>query len=441
MSHRRVVVTGVGAITPLGLTSGDLWAGLCEGTCGVASITAFDPAAFPCKIAGEAPEFKIRDYVPKHYRKATKLMSRDIELSIVAADEAVKNSGLVTKASEAESVTVAPERMAISFGAGLICCDLNEIAPSVALSITDDQFDIRKWGKAGLESLTPLWLLKYLPNMLPCHVGIIHDIQGPSNTITCGEVAGHIAVAEAVEMVARGDAEVAFGGGCEAKVNPIVILRQCLLERSTVDYNDRPQEAVRPFDADAGGSVFGEAAGVLVLEELGFAQSRQAPILAEIVGCASSNSLNTEFKHLEPDGQGIQVAIRKALEQAQITADQIDLVIPAGTGIAADDKAEAAALKAVFGANLSTLSVWPIKSMVTHTGAAAGAIDLIAAVQAVSRQMIGMSANYDHPAPGCELNIARQSTEKTINYALCCGYSFGGQTAAVVIKKYEEASR
>lgn len=440
MSKRRVVVTGLGAISPLGLTSQELWTGLCEGKSGADTIKAFDPAEFPCKIAGEAPEFKIRNYVPKSHRKATKLMSRDIELSIVAADEAIKNSGLITKASGAEQVTVAPQRSAICFGAGLISCDLVELAPSVALSITDDKFDIKKWGKAGLESLTPLWLLKYLPNMLPCHVGIIHDIQGPSNTITCGEVAGHIAISEAAEMIIRGNAEVALGGGCEAKVNPIVMTRQCLLKRSTFDHNDQPEQAVRPFDAQASGSVFGEAAGVLVLEELQFAKTRNAPVLAEIVGHASSNSLNTQFEHLEPDGKGIQISIEKALEEAGISPDQIDLIIPAGTGIAADDKAEAMALKAVFGDDLDSIVVWPIKSMTTHTGAAAGAIDLIAAVQAISNEKIGPSKNYDTPADGYQLNIAKEGVGKEINYALCCGYSFGGQTAAIVIKKYEETA-
>ena len=440
MSKRRVVVTGLGAISPLGLTSHQLWAGLCEGKSGTDTIKAFNPAEFPCKIAGEVPEFKVRNYVPKSHRKATKLMSRDIELSIVAADEAIKNSGLVTKASGEEQVTVAPERSAISFGAGLISCDLVELAPSVAVSITDNQFDIKKWGKAGLEALTPLWLLKYLPNMLGCHVGIIHDIQGPSNTITCGEVAGHIAIAEAVEMIVRGDAEVALGGGCEAKVNPIVMMRQCLLKRSTFDYNDQPEQAARPYDAKASGSVFGEAAGVLVLEELEFAKNRNASVLAEIVGHASSNSLNTQYEHLESDGKGIQIAIEKALEEAGISPEQIDLIIPAGTGIAADDKAEATALKAVFGDVLNKISVWPIKSMVTHTGAASGAIDLIVAVQAISDKKIGPSKNYDAPAEGCELNIAKESIEKEINYALCCGYSFGGQTAAIVVKKYEEAT-
>ncbi|MBC8378213.1 MAG: beta-ketoacyl-[acyl-carrier-protein] synthase family protein [Planctomycetes bacterium] len=438
MSKRRVVVTGLGAASPLGLTSQELWTGLLEGKSGIDTIRSFDPTEFPCKIAGEVPEYKIRNYVPKSHRKATKLMSRDIELSIIAADEAVKNSGLVTKAAQADKVTVAPNRSAISFGAGLISCDLVELSPSVALSITDNQFDLHKWGKAGLEALTPLWLLKYLPNMLPCHVGIIHDIQGPSNTITCGEVAGHIAIAEATEMIVRGDADVALGGGCEAKVNPIVMMRQCLLKRSTFENNDRPHEAARPFDAQGSGAVFGEGAGVIVLEELEFATSRNAAILAEIVGCASSNSLNTQYEHLEPDGKGIQIAIQKALEEAEIKPEQIDLIIPAGTGIGADDKAEAAALKAVFGDALDTVSVWPIKSMVTHTGAAAGAIDLIAAILAIKNKKVGPAINYDTPADGCRLNISKKCTEKEINYALCCGYSFGGQTAAVVIRKYEE---
>jgi len=438
MSNRRVVVTGLGAISPLGLTSQDLWAGLCQGKSGAAVIKAFKPAQFPCKIAGEVPDYNIRDYVPKYHRKATKLMSRDIELSVIAADEAVKNSGLKTKAHEVESVTVSPERTAISFGAGLISCDLVELGSCVAQAITDGRFDLRKWGQYGLPALTPLWLLKYLPNMLPCHIGIIHDIQGPSNTITCGEVAGHIAIAEAAEMITRGDAEVALGGGCEAKVNPVVMLRQCLLKRSTFESNEKPDQACRPFDANAAGSVFGEAAGVLVMEELEYAKSRNASILAEIVGHASSNSLNPHYEHLEPDGKGLQIAIQKAMAEAAVRPEHVGLIIPAGTGIAADDKAEAAALKALFGNILKTIAVWPIKSMVTHTGAAAGAIDMIAAVQAIANGQIGVSKNFNTPAAGCELNIAKAGMKKDIHCVLCCGYSFAGQTAAIVVRQYKE---
>ncbi|MHC5136676.1 MAG: beta-ketoacyl-[acyl-carrier-protein] synthase family protein, partial [Planctomycetota bacterium] len=348
MRTRRVVVTGTGAATSLGLTGKELWDGLLEGRSGIKKIQAFDPVGFPCELAGEVPDYKIRNYVPKSHRKATKLMSRDIEISVIAADDAVKNSGLVTKAIDPENSTITATRTAISFGAGLISCDLEEMAQSVEKSVTDGEFDIQKWGTDGLQSLTPLWLLKYLPNMLPCHIGIIHDIQGPSNTITCGEVAGHIAIAEAAEMIARNDADIALGGGGEAKVNPVVMIRQCLHNRTATDSNDSPEKACRPFDANADGSVFGEAAGVVVMEELEFAKARKAVIAAEIVGSASSNSLNTDFAHLEEDGEGLQIAIRKALEEANIQPDQIDLIVPTGTGIIADDKAEAEALKAVF---------------------------------------------------------------------------------------------
>ncbi|MHC4231116.1 MAG: beta-ketoacyl-[acyl-carrier-protein] synthase family protein [Planctomycetota bacterium] len=437
MRTRRVVVTGTGAATSLGLTGKELWDGLLEGRSGIKKIQAFDPVGFPCELAGEVPDYKIRNYVPKSHRKATKLMSRDIEISVIAADDAVKNSGLVTKAIDPENSTITATRTAISFGAGLISCDLEEMAQSVEKSVTDGEFDIQKWGTDGLQSLTPLWLLKYLPNMLPCHIGIIHDIQGPSNTITCGEVAGHIAIAEAAEMIARNDADIALGGGGEAKVNPVVMIRQCLHNRTATDSNDSPEKACRPFDANADGSVFGEAAGVVVMEELEFAKARKAAIAAEIVGSASSNSLNTDFAHLEEDGEGLQIAIRKALEEANIQPDQIDLVVPTGTGIVADDKAEAAALKAVFGSSLSSIHVWPIKGMVSHTGAAAGAIDVIAAIGAIMHQKIGPVKNVESAADS-GLNIATEPVDKEINYALCCGYSFGGQTAALVIKRYKE---
>ena len=179
MGSTRVVITGLGAITPLGLTADEMWAGLCAGSCGIGPITAFDPVGFTCKIAGQAPDYDIRQYVPKSHRKATKLMSRDIELSVIAAQEALADSGLRTKGIDAENINIDPARAAINLGAGLISCDLVELAPAVAASVTEGKFDIRKWGKEGLELVTPLWLLKYLPNMLACHIGIIHDLQGP----------------------------------------------------------------------------------------------------------------------------------------------------------------------------------------------------------------------------------------------------------------------
>jgi len=435
MESARVVITGFGQITPLGLTAEETWDSLCAGRVGIDTITAFDPVGFSCKLAGQVPEYKIRDFVPKTYRKSTKLMSRDIELSVIAANEALIHAGLVTRGIDPENINIDPERVAINLGAGLISCDLVELAPAIAASTTDGKFDIRKWGKDGLDLVTPLWLLKYLPNMLACHVGIIHDIQGPSNTITCAEAGGHLAIAEATQVIARGASDIALAGGAEAKVNPIVMIRQCLLKRSTIENNDDPATACRPFDADAKGSVFGEAAGVVILEELQHAEKRNAKIYAEVVGLGQSNSINPAYEHLEPDGTGIRIAIEKAMAEAQIQPDDLDMIIPHGTGIPADDMAEANAIQAILGDAAAKIPVWPTKSMLSNTGAASGAVDVIAALCAMRDGKIPAANNCDKKAAGCNLNIANQPQEKNIRCALSCGYSYGGQTTAVILKK------
>ncbi len=435
MSPSRVVITGLGAITPLGLTVSDMWAGLCAGRVGIDTITAFDPVGFTCKIAGQVPEYSIRDFVPKTHRKATKLMSRDIELSVVAAYEAVKHSTLITQGIDPENININPQRIGINLGAGLISCDMIELAPAVAASITNGQFDIRKWGQYGLELVTPLWLLKYLPNMLACHVGIIHDIQGPSNSITCAETSSHLSIAEATQVIARGSTDYALAGGAEAKVNPIAILRQCLLKRINTENNNEPESACRPFDANAKGSIFGEASGIIVLENLENARKRGAKIYAEIAGLGQSTSINSKYEYLEPDGYGLQIAIEKAIAQAQIEPDQLDLIIPHGTGIPCDDMAEAKAIHAALGEVASEIPVWPTKSMLTNTGASAGALDIIAAACVINEKKIPPAKNCENIANGCNLNIVNITIEKEVNYVLSCSYTFGGHTAAIVLKK------
>ena len=437
MDSARVVITGVGAVTPLGNTSAELWEGLCAGRCGIERIQAFEPSGFTCRIAGEVKNFKIRDYIPKALRKNTKLMSRDIELSIAAAKEAFVDAGIITKADGEGQVNLDSQRTAIILGAGLISCDLVELAPAIAASVTDGKFDIRKWGKDGLELVTPLWLLKYLPNMLACHIGIIHDIQGPSNTITCAEASGLLAISEARDIIARRDSDAALTGAAEAKVNPIVMIRQMLLERATSEYNDKPHQACRPFDADAKGSVFGEGAGLLVLESLETAKARGAKVHAEIVGAGESNNLNAAYEHLEADGKGLQLAIEQALTEAQVKPEELDLVIPHGTSIAADDLAESKALESVLGDAVTDVPVLPTKSMVSNTGAASGTIDIIAAIHAMRDGKIPAGLNCDKKTDGCNLNIVTEAIEKDVRCVLCCSYTYGGQTAAIILKKYE----
>ena len=435
MPSGQVVITGLGAVSCLGLKVDDFWQGLIEGKCGIDTIKAFDPAGFPCKIAGEAEEFKIRNHVPKKIRKSTKLMCRDIELSVLASNEAFASSGIVTKAQDPENVTVASDRMAINFGSNVICCDMEEIAPCIAASLKDGKFDLHKWGEDGLNALTPLWLLKYLPNMLACHVGIIHGICGPSNSITCGEAGGQLAISEAMQIIKRGDAEVALAGGCESKVNPIMILRHTINNRCNTESNDAPEKACRPFSSDANGSIFGEGAGMLVLEDKEFAENRGAKIQAVIAGTGESHNICPEIEKLEPEAKGIQYAIETALEQAEIKPEQIDLIIPHGTGIPADDLAEAKAIERVLGGAVKTATALPIMSMVSNTGAASGALGIVTAVKAMQESKIPAAANCHELAEGCNLNIPQSVQEKEIRYALCTSYTYGGQTAAVVIKK------
>jgi len=440
MESVRVVVTGLGAVSPLGLSVEEMWAGLEAGRCGLGRIAAFDPTRLPCELAGEVPEYRMRDYVPKSHRKATKLMCRDIELAVIAAREAVAASELITKGIDPDAINIDPARMGITMGAGMISCDMAELAPAVAVSVTDGEFDIRKWGREGLEHVTPVWLLKYLPNMLPCHVGIIHDIQGPSNTITCAEASAHIAIGEAAQVIARGDSDISLAGGAEAKINPFMVVRQCLFDRVVRDYDGSPETACRPFDAEARGAVFGEGAGLLVLESLERARERGATIAAEIAGIGQSNSQGALYDRLEPDGRGIQIAIAKALEDAGIGPSELDLIIPHGTGVPEDDQAEAKALEAVLGEAVEDVSIWPTKSMLGTTGAASGALDVIAAAKAMSEGVVPAAQNFSAPAGGGHLRISTESQKKEIRYALCSSYTHGGQTAAVVLKRFEEGT-
>ena len=434
MNAARVVVTGLGAVSPLGLSAEETWAGLCAGRCGIRRIRAFDPTGVPCELGSEVPEYRIQDRVPRTSRKAVKLMCRDIELAVMAAGEAIAASGLITKGIDPERVSVDPTRVAIDMGAGIICCDQVELAPATAASTTEGRFDLRRWGQAGLDLVTPLWLLKYLPNMLACHIGIIHDIQGPSNTITCGEVSAHLAIGEAAQVIARGNADVAVAGGADARVNQMMVLRQHLLKRAVAAPDADPETVCRPFDARACGAIFGEGAGIVVLENLDHAHARQARILAEIAGIGQSHSLNPAYERLEPSGQGVRIAVEKALADAEIGPEDIDLVIPHGTAVPPDDLAEARGLEAALGPAAARVPVWPTKSMLGTTGAASGALDVVAAVRAIVESVIPAAKNFDKPAAGCHLNVVTGRRTGRIRHVLCCSYTFGGQTAALVLR-------
>jgi 3-oxoacyl-[acyl-carrier-protein] synthase II len=216
------------------------------------------------------------------------------------------------------------------------------------------------------------------------------------------------------------------------------MIRQCLLKRAISENTNDPAAACRPFDADAKGSVFGEGAGIVVLENMENAKKRNAKIYAEVAGIGASNNINPSYECLEPDAKGTQIAIEKALTDAQIGPQDLDLIIPHGIGEPADDRAEAKAIEAALGESVAKTPVFPTKSMLSNTGAAGGALDFIAAACAIMNSKIPAAKNCDKKAEGCNLNIVTQAQQTNVNYALSCSYTYGGQTAAVVLKKVDK---
>lgn len=428
---KRVVITGIGVISPLGVGAGLFWEKLLAGESGVRRVAGFDPSGFACQVAGEVPAFKVGDYVPKSYRKATKVMARDIELAVVAADDAFKDAGLKTKAyTDAPEITA--ERFGCNIGAGLISADLNELAAAMAAAHQEGTFDLSLWGNVGMNQLTPLWLLKYLPNMLACHVTIIHGLKGPSNTITCADASSHLAIGEAFRTIQRGAADAAICGGAECKVVPMGLTRQQLLGRLNTTSNDNPAGAVRPFDTEARGTALGEGGGLFILEEYEKAKSRGARIYAEIVGFGATQDSHS-ITEPDPAGHSYSRAITKALADAKLTAGDVDVLVPHGLGIPSFDRAETAGLKKAFGTALGKVALTPIKSSIGSLAAGGGA-DAAAAVLSLHHGQVPGALNT-RQAIDPELNLSPTPREVKGQVAVSTVYSLGGQNAALVFKK------
>ena len=428
---RRVVITGVGVISPIGIGGKAFWDNLLAGQVGVRRIAQFDPAGFPSQIAGEVPAYKINDFVPKSYRKATKVMARDIELAVIAADDAFKDAGLLSKAYS-EQPGIVPGRFGCNIGAGLISAELNELTAAMHTARNDNKLDLHAWGRDGMNQLTPLWLLKYLPNMLACHVTIIHELKGPSNTITCADASSHLAIGEAFRTIQRGDADLAICGGAESKVNPMGLMRQTLLKRTT-EKNDAPDQAVRPFDKEASGLAVGEGGGLLILEEYEHATRRGAKIYGELVGFGASQDTH-KVTDPEPSGHSYGKAISKALAEANIPPTAVDLVVPHGIGIPGHDRAELNGLHNVFGAGLARVAIAPIKAQIGNLAAGCG-VDAAAAVLALHNNKIPPARNTAKPISDHPLNVSPEAREAKVNVAVTSVYSLGGQNAALVIRK------
>ena len=445
MPQRRVVITGLGVATPIGIELDDVWTNLLEGRSGIKRITAFDPSGFGSQVGGQVAKFTLGNYIPKSYRKSAKVMCRDIQLALVAAYQAVKDAGLKTKCllerGEAQAPTnIDPTRFGANIGAGLICADVSELAEALASALDDNgRFSLTQWGCEGMTNLTPLWLLKFLPNMLACHVTIVHDAQAPSNTMTCAEASSHHAIGEAFRTIQRGAADVCICGGAESKMNSMSLIRQDLFGRLTHQGNDEPEKACRPFDRDHSGTVASEGGGLVILEELEHARKRGVRLYGEVVGFGASSNTQS-WREPDPQGRGIARAITMALDQAHMTAQDISMITAFGTGIGPFDSSEAAAIKSVFGARTRDTRALAIKGAVGNNGAGSGALDIAVSLLAMKNNTIPAAVGTERLADSCEIGLVTgDAVDAKIDSFVSIAYAIsGGQTAALVVRRIED---
>lgn len=460
-TRRQIVITGLGPITAFGVGIEPLWRAMCEGRSAIKRISRFDPSGFPCQIAAELPDemFEVKSVVPKSYRKATKVMARDIELAVGAAAAAVADAKLITKAVDPEKTpTIPPARFGCQIGAGLIAADVDELTAALVTSrvrelatvgtevpghsdsnVSGSSIDLAHWGHTGMNNLTPLWLLKYLPNMLACHVTIIHDCQGPSNTITCAEASAALSVGESMRVIERGAADACLSGGAEFKINPMGLLRQIFARRlAEANGDDDPATVVRPFDPQARGSALGEGGGILVLEDSQTALQRGAIPYASLRGFAATQSFcpDTVGLDIENDGLSISDAIEGALAMAQLKPDQIDAIAPFGSGIGHIDRAEAAAIKRVFGNRAAEIPLITTIPNVGNCCAGASAIPIAVAAMALKTQTLPARINTTG-ATDLHANAAPSRATKLKNI-LVVSTGMGGQNAALVLSRAGE---
>ncbi len=420
---RRVVVTGIGAVNPLGLNAADFWEGLRAGKNGIRAIRSFDASSLPSRIGGEIVGFDAKKYIDKKDRKSLRVMARGIQLAVAAAQLALDDSKIDKEKLDAT-------RFGVEFGAGLLPTELQEIGPASQLSSNCQPgvVDLQAWGEQGLPAIPPLWMLKYLPNMLGCHVSILHNAQGPSNSITEGDVSALLAVGEAYRIIGRGHGDYFLAGGADSKLNALSMVRQALFGRLS-ERND-PERACRPFDRGHDGVVLGEGGAVLALEDLEHAQKRGARIYAEIVGFGAAFDA-------QRTGKGIARAIRAALGEAKITPDDIDHVNAHGLSVPEIDRWEARGIREAFGACKRTVPVFAPSSYFGNTGAGSGTTELAASLLALHHGQVPKTLNFETPDPESPIPVSTTAAPVSKSFIVKIGFTELGQCAAVVCRKWD----
>ena len=415
MNHhrKRVVVTGMGAVTPLGQSVEEFWEGLVEGRSGIGPITLCDASPFTCRIAGEVSGFDPVQWMsPKDARR----MARFSQLAIAACQMAIEASGLNLSGED-------PDRLGVVMGNG-----------NGGFPTTEENARVL-FEKGGMR-VSPFFIPMILPNMAAANMRRIFGLKGYSNTVTTACAASTQSIGEGAEAIRRGAADVILAGGSEASISPLGLGGFCVIGALTTR-NDEPQKASRPFDAQRDGFIPAEGAGVVVLESLEHAMSRGANILAEVAGYAVSS----DAYHLvqpEEGGAGAAKAMRWALSDAGLEPGDIDYINAHGTSTPKNDETETQAIKKVFGELAYKVPTSSTKSMIGHVLGAAGALEAIASLKTIQEGVIHPTINYETPDPVCDLdyvpNTARRQRVKTV---LSNSFGFGGQNACLIFREFE----
>ena len=411
---KRAVITGVGAVTPVGIGKDEMWKNIKDGVSGIGIISKFDPTDFACRVAAEVKDFDVTKYIEK---KEAKRMDLFVQYAVAAAKMAVEDAGIDMSAED-------PTRCGVIAGSGI-----------GGIGTLCEQH--KKLLDRGPSKVSPFMIPMMISNMAVGQIAIAFNCKGVNLTTVSACASGTDAIGQALLAIRRGDAEVIFAGGSEATINELALAGFASMKALTTR-NDTPDKACSPFDKNRDGFIMGEGAGIMIIEELEHAKKRGAHIIAELVGYGSTN----DAYHITapaPEGEGGARCMELAVKDAGIEPEAIDYINAHGTSTPYNDKFETAAIKTVFKDHAYKLAVSSTKSMTGHMLGAAGGVEGIITALAIEDDYLPPTINYETPDPECDLDyVPNKGREAKINYAVSNSLGFGGHNASIVLKKYAE---
>ncbi len=430
--RRRVVITGLGLISPLGNSPQALWNALDAGTSAVRPIESMRLDQLPTRFGAEASAFSgaIDDFgslegdKKKAIRKGLKLMCRETQMGVAAGQRALSDAGWGAGGYDVE-------RTGVTFGSDYMMTAPQDFAAGVAKCTTDGRFDYARWGSEGMSEVTPLWLLLYLPNMPASHLAIYNDLRGPSNSVTVREASSNLAIGEAYRTVSRGDAEIMLAGSTGTRVHPMKFVHTLTQEQVAAN-GVEPSHASRPFDLNRSGQVLGEGAGAVVLEAWEFANARGAKIYGEMIGFGSSTV--ADYRGVANRRQALVNAMRAAMKDAVISPADIGHINAHGLSTTRCDASEAAAIREVLGDLADGVPVVAVKSYCGNLGAGSGAVEMIASLAALENGRLFPTLNYTTPDPDCPIHVVADAETPAGQCFLNLNITPQGQAAVIVVR-------